>query len=65
MDLREHNGVLTAFPEIVIGTDSHTTMADGIGVLAWGVGGLEAEAVMLGEPYYMTVPEVVGVSLPG
>ncbi|BCS93953.1 aconitate hydratase AcnA [Metallosphaera javensis (ex Sakai et al. 2022)] len=65
VDLREHKGVLTAFPEIVIGTDSHTTMADGIGVLAWGVGGLEAEAVMLGEPYYMTVPEVVGVRLTG
>ena len=49
----------------MIGTDSHTTMANGIGVLSWGVGGLEAEAVMLGEPYYMTVPEVVGVKLVG
>ncbi|QKQ99143.1 aconitate hydratase AcnA [Metallosphaera tengchongensis] len=65
VDVREHNGVLTAFPEVVIGTDSHTTMADGVGILAWGVGGLEAEAVMLGEPYFMTVPEVVGVKLTG
>ncbi|MCQ4448403.1 MAG: aconitase family protein, partial [Sulfolobales archaeon] len=65
VDLRELRGKLYAFPEIVIGTDSHTTMANGIGVLSWGVGGLEAEAVMLGEPYYMTVPEVVGVKLVG
>ncbi len=54
-----------AFPEIVIGTDSHTTMIGGIGVLGWGVGGLEAEGVMLGEPYYMNVPEVVGVRIEG
>ncbi|MCI2414514.1 MAG: aconitate hydratase AcnA [Candidatus Aramenus sp.] len=54
-----------AFPEVVIGTDSHTTMVNGLSVLAWGVGGLEAEAVMLGEPYFMTVPEVVGVRLVG
>lgn len=54
-----------AFPEIVIGTDSHTTMIGGISVLGWGVGGLEAEGVMLGEPYYMNVPEVVGVRLEG
>ncbi|PVU72902.1 aconitate hydratase AcnA [Sulfolobales archaeon SCGC AB-777_J03] len=65
VDLRELRGKLYDFPEIVIGTDSHTTMANGIGVLSWGVGGLEAEAVMLGEPYYMTVPEVVGVKLVG
>ncbi|MFP3204644.1 MAG: aconitate hydratase AcnA [Metallosphaera yellowstonensis] len=65
IDVREHGGVLTAFPEVVIGTDSHTTMVDGLGVLAWGVGGLEAESVMLGEPYYMSVPEVVGVKLKG
>ncbi|MEM3776695.1 MAG: aconitate hydratase AcnA [Metallosphaera sp.] len=65
IDVREHEGKITAFPEIVIGTDSHTTMADGIGVLAWGVGGLEAEAVMLGEPYFMSVPEVIGVKLIG
>ncbi len=54
-----------AFPELVIGTDSHTTMANGLSVLSWGVGGLEAEAVMLGEPYYMTVPEVIGVKIVG
>lgn len=54
-----------AFPELIIGTDSHTTMANGVSVLSWGVGGLEAEAVMLGEPYYMTVPEVLGVKLIG
>ena len=65
VDFRERGGKLFAFPEIVIGTDSHTTMANGVGVLSWGVGGLEAEAVMLGEPYYMTVPEVVGVKLVG
>ncbi|MCY0859277.1 MAG: aconitate hydratase AcnA [Sulfolobaceae archaeon] len=65
IDVREFNGELTAFPEIVIGTDSHTTMADGLSVLAWGVGGIEAEAVMLGEPYYMVVPQVVGVKLVG
>lgn len=65
IDVREFNGELTAFPEVVIGTDSHTTMVDGLSVLAWGVGGIEAEAVMLGEPYYMVVPEVVGVKLMG
>ncbi|EZQ02407.1 aconitate hydratase [Candidatus Acidianus copahuensis] len=52
-------------PEIVIGTDSHTTMINGLGILGWGVGGLEAEAVMLGEPYYAVVPEVIGVRLIG
>ena len=65
VDFREKGGKLFVYPEIVIGTDSHTTMANGVGVLSWGVGGLEAEAVMLGEPYYMTVPEVVGVKLVG
>lgn len=57
------NGI--AYPEIVIGTDSHTTMINGLSILGWGVGGLEAEAVMLGEPYFMTVPEVIGVNLEG
>ena len=52
-------------PESLVGTDSHTTMINGIGVLAWGVGGIEAEAVMLGLPYTMPVPEVVGVRLQG
>jgi len=65
VDVREVKGEQVAFPEIVIGTDSHTTMANGISVLSWGVGGLEAEAVMMGEPYTMVVPEVVGVKLEG
>lgn len=51
--------------DTVLGTDSHTTMINGIGVLGWGVGGIEAEAVMLGQPYYMVLPEVVGVKLVG
>jgi len=55
----------TLFPDSVFGTDSHTTMINGIGVLGWGVGGIEAEAVMLGEPSSLTVPEVIGVELIG
>ncbi len=58
-------GELLAFPDTLIGTDSHTTMVNGIGVLGWGVGGIEAEAVMLGEPYYMPIPKVFGVKLVG
>jgi aconitate hydratase len=54
-----------AYPDTVIGTDSHTTMINGLGVLGWGVGGIEAEAVMLGQPYFMLVPQVVGVRLAG
>ena len=54
-----------AFPDTVLGTDSHTTMINGLGVLGWGVGGIEAEAVMLGEPYVLPYPEVVGVRLDG
>jgi len=54
-----------AYPDTVIGTDSHTTMINGLGVLGWGVGGIEAEAVMLGQPYLMLVPQVVGVRLAG
>ena len=54
-----------AYPDTVLGTDSHTTMVSGIGVLGWGVGGIEAEAVMLGQPHYITVPQVVGVKLVG
>ena len=54
-----------AFLDTCVGTDSHTTMVNGLGVLGWGVGGIEAEAVMLGQPYYMVVPEVVGVKLTG
>ena len=54
-----------AYPDSVLGTDSHTTMINGLGVLGWGVGGIEAEAVLLGQPYYMLVPPVVGVKLVG
>ena len=59
----EREGVL--FPDSLVGTDSHTTMINGLGVLGWGVGGIEAEAVMLGQPVYMLIPEVVGVRLVG
>jgi len=54
-----------AFPDTLVGTDSHTTMINGLGVMGWGVGGIEAEAVMLGQPYYMAIPEVMGVRLVG
>ncbi len=54
-----------AYPDTLVGTDSHTTMINGLGVLGWGVGGIEAEAVMLGQPYFMAIPEVVGVKLHG
>ena len=54
-----------AFPDTLVGTDSHTTMINGLGVLGWGVGGIEAEAVMLGQPYYMLTPQVVGFKLVG
>jgi aconitate hydratase len=54
-----------AFPDTLVGTDSHTTMINGLGVLGWGVGGIEAEAVTLGQPYYMLVPEVIGFKLMG
>jgi len=54
-----------AFPDSVVGTDSHTTMINGLGVVGWGVGGIEAEAVMLGQPIYMLTPEVVGFKLTG
>jgi len=54
-----------AFPDTLVGTDSHTTMINGLGIMGWGVGGIEAEAVMLGQPYYMSIPEVVGVKLTG
>jgi len=59
----ERDGVL--FPDSLVGTDSHTTMINGLGVLGWGVGGIEAEAVMLGQPIYMLIPEVVGMKLTG
>ena len=54
-----------AYPDTLVGTDSHTTMINGLSVLGWGVGGIEAEAVMLAQPYYMVLPEVVGVKLVG
>ncbi len=54
-----------AYLDTVVGTDSHTPMINGIGVMGWGVGGIEAEAVMLGQPYYMSIPEVIGVKLTG
>ena len=54
-----------AFPDTLVGTDSHTTMINGLGVVGWGVGGIEAEAVLLGQPYYMLLPEVVGMKLHG
>lgn len=53
------------YPDSVIGTDSHTTMINGLGIMGWGVGGIEAEAVMLGQPYYMKLPEVIGVKIIG
>jgi aconitate hydratase len=56
---------LCAFPDTLVGTDSHTTMIDGIGVLGWGVGGIEAEAVILGQPLYMLVPDVIGFRITG
>lgn len=59
------DGEFEAFPDTLVGTDSHTTMINGIGVLGWGVGGIEAEAGMLGQPSYFPVPEVVGVKLIG
>jgi aconitate hydratase len=65
VQLREQFGELTAYPDTLVGTDSHTTMINGLGVLGWGVGGIEAEAVMLGQPYFMLVPEVIGVKLTG
>ncbi len=55
----------TLYPDTLVGTDSHTTMINGLGVLGWGVGGIEAEAVMLGQPIYMLIPEVVGMKLTG
>jgi aconitate hydratase len=61
--VEERNGV--AFPDTLVGTDSHTTMINGLGVLGWGVGGIEAEAAMLGEPLSMLVPQVVGFKLSG
>ncbi|SHO52687.1 aconitate hydratase AcnA [Desulfopila aestuarii] len=58
-------GTTLAYPDTVVGLDSHTPMINAIGVMGWGVGGIEAEAVMLGQPYYMSIPEVIGVRLTG
>jgi len=63
--VENEDGEVEAFPDTLVGTDSHTTMINGIGVLGWGVGGIEAEAGMLGQPSYFPVPEVVGVKLVG
>jgi aconitate hydratase len=63
--VNEANGKSTAYPDTLVGTDSHTTMVNGLGVLGWGVGGIEAEAAMLGQPVSMLIPQVVGVKLTG
>jgi aconitate hydratase len=62
---RNVSGVLRAYPDTVVGTDSHTTMVNGLGVLGWGVGGIEAEAALLGQPVSMLIPRVVGFKLTG
>ncbi|WP_454255351.1 aconitate hydratase AcnA [Pseudomonas sp. Marseille-Q8238] len=62
---KEEDGVTFAFPDTLVGTDSHTTMINGLGVLGWGVGGIEAEAAMLGQPVSMLIPEVIGFKLTG
>ena len=59
------DGESTAYPDSLVGTDSHTTMINGLGVLGWGVGGIEAEAAMLGQPVSMLIPEVIGFKLHG
>ena len=62
---REENGETIAYPDTLVGTDSHTTMVNGLAVLGWGVGGIEAEAAMLGQPVSMLIPEVIGFKLTG
>src|SRR5947209_10679673 len=62
---KDENGQSIAFPDTLVGTDSHTTMINGLGVLGWGVGGIEAEAVLLGQPLYLLTPEVIGMRLTG
>ena len=62
---RQLNGASVAYPDSLVGTDSHTTMINGLGVVGWGVGGIEAEAVMLGQPIYMLTPQVMGFKLTG
>ncbi|MCL1811833.1 MAG: aconitate hydratase AcnA, partial [Methanomassiliicoccaceae archaeon] len=63
--VKEEKGELTAYPDSCFGTDSHTTQINGLGVVGWGVGGIEAEAVMVGQPSYMEIPEVIGFRLTG
>jgi aconitate hydratase len=65
MEMRQGDGSLLAYPDTLVGTDSHTTMINGAGVLGWGVGGIEAEAVMLGQPLYLLTPVVVGFRFTG
>ncbi len=65
VQLRDENGEKVALPDTLVGTDSHTTMVNGLGVLGWGVGGIEAEAVLLGQPIYMLTPQVVGIRMVG
>ena len=62
---QQQDGILQAYPDTLVGTDSHTTMINGVGVLGWGVGGIEAEAAMLGQPLTMLIPQVVGFKLHG
>jgi aconitate hydratase len=62
---KEENNTLLAFPDTLVGTDSHTTMINGLGVLGWGVGGIEAEAALLGQPIDMVTPDVIGFKLHG
>ncbi|MFX4470269.1 aconitase family protein, partial [Acinetobacter baumannii] len=61
--MKDANGDTIAYPDTLVGTDSHTTMINGIGVVGWGVGGIEAEAGMLGQPVYFLMPDVVGFEL--
>ena len=63
--IREADGITQAYPDTLVGTDSHTTMINGLGVLGWGVGGIEAEAAMLGQPISMLLPQVIGFRLTG
>ena len=62
---KQIDGVNYAYPDTLVGTDSHTTMINGLGVLGWGVGGIEAEAALLGQPISMLIPEVIGFCLEG
>jgi aconitate hydratase len=65
VQISPEDGAIVAFPDSLVGTDSHTTMINGLGIVGWGVGGIEAEAVMLGQPIYMLTPEVIGFRLTG